>query len=214
MVVGDAVRGSWKRATRLASIYSGGRHARRFYGFGSNSVVCFPWATLLGEDRTVIGDDTVVGPYSTLSAGLPLQPPNPAWAGPTLTIGDRCLIGRNATITAHREIVIEDDVWMGNGVYISDQNHDWADPDRSIGEQSQDPEPVRIGAGSWIGNGAMILPGGSTGRRVVVAAGAVVTGPVPDFSIVGGVPARVIGSTRPAAPQDLAKVVGLAGSEI
>lgn len=197
MAVGDAISVAWESALRLASIYSGGRRARRFYDFGGNSSICFPWATLLGEDRTAIGSDTTVGPYSTISAGLPLQPPNPSWAGPTLTIGDRCLIGRNATITAHREIVIEDDVWTGNGIYISDQNHDWSDPDRTIGEQSQEPKPVRIGTGSWIGNGAMILPGANIGRRVVVAAGAVVTSPVPDGAIVGGVPARIISSTLP-----------------
>jgi acetyltransferase-like isoleucine patch superfamily enzyme len=195
MVAGDVIRRGWEAAERLATIYSGSRRARRFYAFGDNSSVCFPWATLLGDDRIAIGSDTMVGPYSTLSAGLPLQPPNPAWAGPTLTIGDRCLLGRNATVTAHCDIVIGDDVWMGNGVYISDQNHAWVDPDRPIGEQSQSPRPVRIGAGSWIGNGAMILPGASLGRRVVVAAGAVVTSPVPDHAIVAGVPAKVIGST-------------------
>jgi carbonic anhydrase/acetyltransferase-like protein (isoleucine patch superfamily) len=197
MAVGDVIRHGWEAASRLATIYSGGRRAKRFYSFGENSSVRFPWATILGDDRIAIGHDTMVGPYATLSAGLPLQPPNPAWAGPTLTIGDRCLLGRNATITAHLDVVIEDDVWTGNAVFISDQNHDWVDPARPIGEQSQAPRPVRIGAGSWIGNGAMILPGASIGRRAVVAAGAVVTGPVPDHVIVGGVPAKVIGSTRP-----------------
>ena len=200
MAAGDLIRRGWDTAGRLATIYSGGRRARRFYAFGENSSICFPWSTLLGDDRIAIGADTMVGPYSTLSAGLPLQPPNPAWAGPTLTIGDRCLIGRGATITAHLDVVIEDDVWMGNGVYISDQNHDWSDPDLPMSVQAQEPRPVHIGAGSWIGNGAMILPGASVGRRVVVAAGAVVTGAVPDHAIVGGVPARVIGSTLTTVP--------------
>jgi acetyltransferase-like isoleucine patch superfamily enzyme len=197
MLVGEAIRRVWDAASRVATIHSGDPRSKRFYAFGDNSCVCFPFASILGDDRIAVGSDTMVGPYSTLSAGLPLQPPNPSWAGPTLIIGDRCVIGRNATITAHRDIVIEDDVWMGNEVFISDQNHDWADPDTPIGEQAQEPRAVRIGAGSWIGEGAMILPGATVGRRVVVAAGAVVTGPVPDHSIVGGIPARVIGSTAP-----------------
>jgi tetrahydrodipicolinate N-succinyltransferase len=209
LVAGEVLHRGWELVGRLATIYSGTPRARRFYAFGENSSVCFPPATILGDDRIAIGSDTMVGPYSTLSAGLPLQPPNPAWAGPTLTIGDRCLIGRDATITAHRDVVVEDDVWMGNGIYISDQNHDWSDPDQPMSQQSQEPRPVRIGEGSWIGNGAMVLPGATIGRRVVVAAGAVVTGPVPDHAIVGGVPAKVIGSTLNTHAPDADAVVPL-----
>ncbi|MFP3905855.1 MAG: acyltransferase [Acidimicrobiales bacterium] len=197
MAAGEALRRGWETMAHLATIRSGDPRAGRFYAFGANSCVCFPSASILGYDRIAIGRDTMVGPYSTLSAGLPLQPPNPSWAGPTLTIGDRCVIGRGATVTAHRTIVVEDDVWMGNDVFVSDQNHDWVDADRPIGEQAQAPRPVRIGAGSWIGHGAMILPGADVGRRSIIAAGAVVTEPVPDHSIVGGVPGRVISTTAP-----------------
>ena len=197
MAAGVVLRRGWELTSRLATIRSRDPRSRRFCSFGANSCVCFPPATILGYDRIAIGDDTMVGPYSTLSAGLPLQPPNPLWAGPTLAIGDRCVIGRGATITAHREVIVADDVWMGNDVFISDQNHDWIDVDRPIGEQAQEPRPVRIGAGSWIGHGAMILPGATLGDRVIVAAGAVVTEPVPNGSIVGGIPARVISTTAP-----------------
>lgn len=192
--VGEAVRRTWDAASRVANVRSGDRSARRFHAFGEHSVVCFP-ATLHGRGHTAIGDYTVVGPYTTLSAGRPLEPPDPSWELPLLRIGSRCIIGRSVTINAHREIVIEDDVWMGNHVYISDQNHDWSDPHRPIGHQAGEPLPVRIGASSWIGHGAMLLPGAVLGERVVVAAGAAVTGPVPAHSIVGGIPARVIGST-------------------
>jgi acetyltransferase-like isoleucine patch superfamily enzyme len=51
---------------------------------------------------------------------------------------------------------------------------------------------VVIGAGTWLGTGAVILPGAAIGRNVVVAAGAVVRGKVPDYAVVGGVPAKVI----------------------
>jgi serine acetyltransferase len=52
--------------------------------------------------------------------------------------------------------------------------------------------PVRIGDGSWIGTRAVILPGVTIGRRVLVAAGAVVARDVPDDSLVAGNPARVV----------------------
>ena len=51
---------------------------------------------------------------------------------------------------------------------------------------------VSIGAGSWLGTGAVILPGSAIGRNVVVAAGAVVRGKVPDRCVVAGIPARVV----------------------
>jgi serine acetyltransferase len=51
---------------------------------------------------------------------------------------------------------------------------------------------VSIGAGSWLGAGVIVLPGAAIGCNVVVAAGAVVRGVVPDRCVVAGVPARVV----------------------
>jgi len=53
-------------------------------------------------------------------------------------------------------------------------------------------QPVRIGAGSWIGYGSVVLPGAHIGRHVVIGANSVVTGTIPDYSVAAGVPARVI----------------------
>jgi virginiamycin A acetyltransferase len=50
--------------------------------------------------------------------------------------------------------------------------------------------PVRIGEGAWIGNGAIVMA--DVGRHTIVAAGAVVTKPLPDYAIAAGIPARVI----------------------
>src|SRR3712207_9214092 len=63
---------------------------------------------------------------------------------------------------------------------------------RSIGKQLGTHQPVRVGRGSWLGHGAVILPGATIGRQCVVAAGSVVRGDVPDHSVVAGVPAKVI----------------------
>jgi acetyltransferase-like isoleucine patch superfamily enzyme len=51
---------------------------------------------------------------------------------------------------------------------------------------------VRIGSGSWLGANVVILPGTQIGEHVVVAAGAVVRGEVPDRCVVAGVPARIV----------------------
>jgi acetyltransferase-like isoleucine patch superfamily enzyme len=124
-----------------------------------------------------------------------------------LRVGSRCVIGRGSHIVAHHSIEIGDDVFTGPYVYITDQNHRYDDPDTPIGAQWPVNSAVTIGAGTWLGTGAIILPGSVVGRNVVVAAGAVVRGKVPDRCVVAGVPARVVreyvpdvGWTRAPAP--------------
>ncbi|QXC63534.1 acyltransferase [Aquihabitans sp. G128] len=109
-----------------------------------------------------------------------------------LVIGDRCVIGLRSGIVAHESIEIGDDVWFGQDVYVTDANHGYSDPGTPIGRQLGPHDPVRIGSGTWIGHGAVILPGTTLGRNVVVAAGSVVRGDVPDHAVIGGVPAKVI----------------------
>ncbi len=69
---------------------------------------------------------------------------------------------------------------------------------RLAGEHVRPDEirPVEIGSNVWIGANAMILPGVRIGDDAVVAAHAVVNKDVPDGGVVGGVPARVIGTSR------------------
>ena len=59
-------------------------------------------------------------------------------------------------------------------------------------KSDDDDRPVRIGDGSWLGHGAVVLPGVTIGRHAVVGAGAVVHRDVPDHGIAAGVPARVV----------------------
>lgn len=56
---------------------------------------------------------------------------------------------------------------------------------------------MEIGPGCWLGTGAVILPGARLGRNVVVAAGAVVRGDVPDHAVVAGAPARIVRRWQP-----------------
>ncbi|MBO0831963.1 MAG: acyltransferase, partial [Actinobacteria bacterium] len=118
---------------------------------------------------------------------------------PVLRIGDRCVVGRGSHIVAHHSIDIGDDVFTGPYVYITDQNHSYADVEVPVGRQWPVNSSVRIGSGSWLGTGAVILPGARIGRNVVVGAGAVVRGTVPDYAVVAGVPAKVIREYVPGA---------------
>jgi acetyltransferase-like isoleucine patch superfamily enzyme len=110
-----------------------------------------------------------------------------------ITIGDRCVLGKGIGIVGHERIEIGNDIWTGHYVYMTDQNHGYEDVSQPVGTQMWKNEPVVIGDGSWLGHGAVILPGTRLGKNVIVAAGAVVAGlDVPDFSVVAGVPARVV----------------------
>ena len=95
---------------------------------------------------------------------------------------------------------LERDVLIASGVQIPSGpfTHGTASLDRPIREQPGSPRMVRIGEGSWIGSGAVVLA--DVGKHCVVAAGAVVTKPLPDYVMAGGVPAIVLRSRRDPLP--------------
>ncbi len=187
---GDAIHRANDIAASWAAIGPGSSRARRFAAFGEGSVICHPPATLMNVECIRIGVGSVIGPHVSLSAGM--VPGQQCVSDSVVTIGDRCLIGRGSGIVGHLSIEIGDDVWAGHHIYITDQNHGFDDPDLPISQQVQPERPVRIGDGSWIGHGAVILPGSHIGRHVVIGANSVVSGDIPDFSVAVGAPARVI----------------------
>ena len=195
-LLGDAVQAGWSLAIDVGTIRPGHRRARRFARFGDRSAICFPMAAMFGESSIEVGEGCIIGPYVTLSAGVS---PEQVLDGPVVTIGDRCVIGKGSGVVGHQRVEIGDDVWTGHYVYVSDANHGYADPVEPVGRQFAAPRPVRIGSGSWLGHGALVLGGADIGEHVVVGAGAVVTGDLPDYSVAVGNPARVIRRYEPGA---------------
>ena len=166
------------------------RRANRFAAFGAGSVICFPPAALYGEEAIRLGSDTVIGPYVSLSAGM--LPAQALVNDHIVTIGDRCLIGRQSSIVGHLELTIGNDVFFGPNVYVTDQNHGVDDLTMPIGRQTAGEKPVAIGDGSWLGANVVVLPGVTIGRHVAVGAGSIVTSDLPDHAVAVGNPARVI----------------------
>ncbi|CAN5649722.1 acyltransferase [soil metagenome] len=190
-----AVIGGWRWLDRVGEIVPGTRAADGFGSFGAGSCIGFPTATLLNTQSIHVGDGVLVGRQVTLSVGYGVGASHLPERG--LVIGDRVVLGARTSITAHESIEIGDSVFFGQGVFVTDASHGYQDPDTPIGKQFGSHMPVRIGAGSWIGHGAVILPGTQVGRNVVVAAGAVVRGVVEDHAIVAGSPARVVRRLEP-----------------
>lgn len=109
---------------------------------------------------------------------------------PTVEIGRKAYIGLYCCIG---DVTIEDDVLIGSHVSITNgsRQHGIERLDIPVREQPGEWPRVTIGRDSWIGDRAVVMA--DVGEHCVVGAGAVVTKPVPDFAIVAGVPARVIG---------------------
>ena len=187
---GEAVHWAWETAVECAAMGPDSRRGRRFGKFGRNTVICFPPTTIFNERFIHIGTGTMIGPGVSLSAGM--VPGQECISNPVVSIGDRCLIGQGSGIVGHFEIVIGNDVWTGHNVYITDQNHDYRDVTRPMSQQSMPERSVRIGDGSWLGYGTVVLPGAQIGKHVAVGANSVVSGHLPDFSVAVGSPARVI----------------------
>ena len=180
---------------RAGEITPGTRAAEQFGSFGAGTSIGFPAATLMGTRSIHLGAGVLVGRHVTLSVGY--GPDDPGVPERGLVIGDGSVIGARSSIVAHSSIEIGRDVWFGQDVFVCDASHGYQDPDLPIGEQLGAHQPVRIGSGTWIGHGAIVLPGTRLGRNVTVAAGSVVRGEIADHTVVGGTPARRLRHLEP-----------------
>jgi acetyltransferase-like isoleucine patch superfamily enzyme len=188
--VSRLVHGAWGVAGELGAIGPHDRRGRRFGAMGEGACLLFPQGAIYNEHKIRIGEGTLVGPNTCITAGM--APGQEMPTDPVVSIGSRCIIGRGSHIVGHWSIEIGDDIQTGPYVYITDQNHSYEDPIEPIGRQWPVEAAVRIGSGSWLGANVVILPGAQIGEHVVVAAGAVVSGTFPDRCVIGGVPARII----------------------
>lgn len=114
--------------------------------------------------------------------------------GEKLTIGNNVGIAANAFISMRGYITIGDDCIFGPNVKIHAENHIFEDLNIPIRLQGAARKGIEIGSDCWVGSGVTILDGVKIGQGCIIAAGAVVNKDIPDYSIAGGVPARVIKS--------------------
>jgi acetyltransferase-like isoleucine patch superfamily enzyme len=194
-LVNRAVHAALRWVDRAGEVVPGTALADRFGGFGTGSCIDFPPATLQNVHAIHLGSGVLVGRQATLAAGYGVGDPN--LSDRALVIGDGCVLGARTTVTAHTYVELGDAVFTGQAVFITDASHGYQDPETPIGKQFGPHQPVTIGSGTWIGHGAVILPGARIGRNVVVAAGAVVRGEVEDHAVVAGSPARVVRRLEP-----------------
>lgn len=117
-----------------------------------------------------------------------LFPPFYTDCGKNIHIGKNVFINMGCKFQDQGGIFIGDGALIGHNVMLATLNHAESPADRS----SMIPAPIHIGRNVWIGANATVLPGVTIGDGAIVGAGAVVTRDVPENTIVGGVPAKVI----------------------
>jgi acetyltransferase-like isoleucine patch superfamily enzyme len=167
------------------------REARWWYAYGRQranaewrlrNAVVGAQPTILGSPR-VDATDLEVGDHFKIWSGH-RQTLITGWG--RIRIGDRVFVNSGVVIMSVLEVTVGDDVALANEVYVMD-----TDSHGIEGRKVKDA-PVRIGAGSWVGARALVLPGVTIGSRCVIAAGSVVSRDVPDETLVAGNPARVV----------------------
>ncbi|HEY0667944.1 MAG TPA: acyltransferase [Sphingobacteriaceae bacterium] len=145
-------------------------------------VNCMTYRGIVAGDRVTIGKHALIRPTNIYGSAI----------GEGLKIGNNSSIGPYSYIGCSGYIEIGDNVMMSPRVSIYAENHLFDNPELTIKEQGVKREFVKIEDDCWIASNTIILAGVTIGRGSVIAAGSVVTKDIPPYSIVGGVPAKVI----------------------
>lgn len=130
-------------------------------------------------NRFTLGSYSVIEDFSTINNAVG-----------DLIIGSRTRVGLGNTIIG--PVNIGDDVQIAQNVILSGLNHNYSDVERTIEEQGVITSPISIANDVWIGANSVITMGVSIGKHSVIAASSVVIANVPSYSVVAGIPAKVI----------------------
>lgn len=114
-----------------------------------------------------------------------------------IRFGDRCHIGDFVHIVSSSNVEIGNDCLFASKIFISDTSHgsygvDGDSPEIPPNDRELASSFVRIGDNVWLGDNVVIMPGITIGDGCVIGASAVVTKDIPEGSIVGGCPAKVL----------------------
>jgi acetyltransferase-like isoleucine patch superfamily enzyme len=138
------------------------------------------------------GHPNLVGDFGTLTCGKEVRLANTLvnLNGGSVTVEDYAIFGHNVMLLTGSHEFHEG---LRVSMFLAEKNGRWPGNTAEVPTEGKD---IIVGRGSWIASGAIVLGGVKIGHNVIVAAGAIVVRDIPDFQIVGGVPAKPIGDTR------------------
>lgn len=147
---------------------------------------CLSSKKIIFGDRVTIGKFAIIRPSNIYGGEI----------GVGLKVGNNSNIGPYSYIGCSGYIEIGDNVMISPRVSIYAENHVFDRTDITMKEQGVKVQFVKIEDDCWIAANSIILAGVTVGKGSVIAAGSVVTKDIPPYSIVAGVPAKVIGSRK------------------
>jgi acetyltransferase-like isoleucine patch superfamily enzyme len=152
-----------------------------FYHKRGKNTIIFPRCRLdlMPFNHFSIGHDSTIEDFSLVNNGM----------GP-VNIGNHVFIGASNVIIG--PVTLHDHIMTAQNVVISGLNHGFDDVTYAFRYQPCTTSEIVIGEACWIGANVVITAGVQVGKYSVIAAGSVVTKDVPDYSIVGGNPAKLL----------------------
>ncbi|MFK8162946.1 MAG: DapH/DapD/GlmU-related protein [Lewinella sp.] len=162
----------------------------------------------LGRDGISLGNNVSIGAYSKLVVSTTLN-----HLGTHIRLGNNVGIGEYAYLGGAGGLTIGNDCIIGQYFSCHPENHHFNQPDLPIRLQGVNRKGIIIGNDCWIGTKVTVLDGVRIGAHSVVSAGAVVTKSFPAYSVLAGVPARVIktriAETTTSVPAELLTTTAL-----
>ncbi len=191
----NLLRGSWlklrvKSSSGLLLVGRGARILNPWYLSVGHNVKIEEGAEVqcLSRQGVILGNGVTIGRGACIrpSSYYGMDP------GQGIEVGEGSAIGAYCWIGASGHVRIGRDVLFGPRVVLIPENHNFDDLEATIKSQGVTRAGIEIGDNCWIGCNVTILSGVTIGHGSIVAAGAVVRGNVEPYSIVGGVPAKLI----------------------
>ena len=173
----------------IKRVYITTRKRKQFKHFGTHTLLA-PGVKIMTPQNISIGNNSSIMSHCIIETCVV------GGNNPQLKIGDRVSFGEYSHITCANKVTIGNGVLTGRFVLITDNSHvnntkevaDIAPLAREIHSNG----PVHIGENVWIGDKVTILPNVTIGKGSIIAANAVITKDIPEYSVAAGIPAKII----------------------
>lgn len=190
----QALRGTWKalffgrhHGIMFAGRHTKIRHAKHISAKNGLMIGDYCQINALSKGGIQFGDNVSIGSGTIIECTGVIRE-----LGESLKIGNNVGFAQNCFIEMRGNISIGDNCIFASDVSINSENHNYSQRSQLIRRQGATRRGIRIGEDCWVGTKAVILDGVTIGKGCVIAAGAVVNRDVPEYSVVGGVPARIL----------------------